>query len=134
MTETTRSSALGPLEKFAASARADFRFAPLNALLLVGLFVIGLAIHLAVHPFSQEAVGFALSSALVMVVALRIAQVWETVIVLGTVACAAVFLLLRPLSEILLVTVLVALLISTSLQIAFQWERLFSCASAASAD
>ena len=34
------------LERFAASARADFRFAPLNALLLVVIFVAGLAVHL----------------------------------------------------------------------------------------
>ena len=52
------------LEKFAASSRADFRFAPLNALLLVAIFVAGLVVHLARHPFSYEAVVLSLGSAL----------------------------------------------------------------------
>ena len=45
------------LEHFATGSRADFRFSPLNAFLLVGIVVIGLGIHLEVHSFSIEAVG-----------------------------------------------------------------------------
>ena len=48
------------LEKFATTARADFRFAPLNVLSLVVIFVIGLVVHLAYYSFSMEAVVLAL--------------------------------------------------------------------------
>lgn len=51
----------GPsLERFATTLRADFRFAPLNAFLVVAVFVVGLTVHLNVHPFSVRAVEVAL--------------------------------------------------------------------------
>jgi hypothetical protein len=50
------------LEKFATTSRADFRFAPLNALLMVGIFILGLVVHLARHPFSEKAVARATAS------------------------------------------------------------------------
>ena len=69
------------------------------------------------------AVGLALGSALALAVLLRIAQVWGAVVVLGTADCLLIYLELRPQSAILLGTVLVALLVSCSLQIAYQWEK-----------
>jgi hypothetical protein len=111
------------LEKFATTARADFRFAPVNALLLVAVMVIGLAVHLNVHAFSTEAVVLALGSALVLAALLRLAQVWGAMIILGTADCLFAYLALRPESEILLASVAVALLIATSVQVAYQWER-----------
>ncbi len=111
------------LEKFATTHRADFRFAPLNVLLLVVIFVIGLFVHLALYPFSVEAVVFSLGSALVLAVCLRMTQVWEAMVILGAADCLIIFLKLRPESEVLLITVVVALLLSTCIQIAFQWER-----------
>ena len=36
-------------ERFSTSSRADFRFAPLNTLALVGIVVAGLTAHLRVH-------------------------------------------------------------------------------------
>ena len=116
-------SALGAFERFAASASADFRFAPLNALLLVAIFVLGLVVHQSVYGFDVMAVGLALGSALALAVLLRIAQVWGAVVVLGTADCLLIYLQLRPQSAILLATVLVALLVSSSLQIAYQWEK-----------
>jgi len=111
------------LERFAASSRADFRFAPLNSLLLVVIFTVGLAIHLAIHPFSVQAVALALGSALVLTGFFRLCQVWEAVVVLATADCLAIHLMLRPDSEILLVTAAVAVLVAPSIQIAYQWER-----------
>lgn len=111
------------IEKFATTLRADFRFAPLNVLLLVAIFVAGLVVHLAVYSFSVEAVVLCLGSALVLAVLLRVSQVWEAVVVLGTADSLIAYLLLRPKSEALLATIIVALLIAPALQIAYQWER-----------
>jgi regulator of protease activity HflC (stomatin/prohibitin superfamily) len=111
------------LERFATTARADLRFAPLNVFLLVAVFAIGLVVHLARHSFSVTAVSLALGSALVLAVCIRLTQVWETVVILGTADCLLIYLTLRPTSEILLVTVGVALLLATCVQIAYQWER-----------
>jgi hypothetical protein len=111
------------LEKFATTLRADFRFAPLNVLLLVAVFVIGLVVHLARYSFSVDAVVLFLGSALALVVLLRLSQVWEAVVVLGTADSLAGYLILRPESEVLLVTIVAGLLLAPALQIAYQWER-----------
>jgi len=111
------------LENFATTMRADFRFAPLNALLLVAILVAGLVAHLNVHPFSVLAVALALGSALALVGMLRVFQVWEAVVVFGTADCLLVFLKLRPEAEILLAAIIVALLVAPAIQIAYQWER-----------
>jgi regulator of protease activity HflC (stomatin/prohibitin superfamily) len=111
------------LERFATTTRADFRFAPLNALLLVGIFVIGLIVHLILHPFSVEAVVLFLGSALALACLVRLSQIWEAVVILGTADGLASYLVLRPESETLLITIVLALLIAPSIQIAYQWER-----------
>jgi len=111
------------VERFATTARADLRFAPLNVFLLIGVFALGLAVHLSTRPFSAEAVALCLGSALVLAVCIRVAQVWEAVVILGAADCLLIFLTLRPDSEVLLVTVGAALLVSTCVQIAYQWER-----------
>jgi len=111
------------LDRLVASLRADFRFAPLNALLLIALFVAGLTVHLSLYDFSPRAVVLFLGSALVLAVLLRVAQVWETVVILGTADCLLAYLQLRPESEVLLTSAAAALLIAPSVQIAYQWER-----------
>lgn len=111
------------LDKFATSLRADFRFAPLNALILIAIIVAGLAVHLSWYPFTAEAVLLFVGSALVLAVILRMAQVWESVLIFGTAVCLAAYLQLRPDSEVLLGSVIVAVLIAPSVQIAYQWER-----------
>jgi len=127
-TQPTPSGGIGALaalslEKFSTSLRADFRFAPLNVLLLVAIFVIGLFIHLAMHPFSVQAVTLALGSALILAFLLRLTQVWEAMVILGAADCLIIYLQLRPESEVLLITAVVALVLSTCLQVAYQWER-----------
>jgi len=113
------------LEKFATTLRADFRFAPLNTLLLVGIFVIGLFVHIACYEFTWQAVVLCLGSALVLSVLLKVSQVWEAVIVLGTADSLIAYLILHPddQSDVLLVTITVALLVAPAVQIAYQWER-----------
>lgn len=129
MTRKTKATDLGKvlmglsLEKFATTHRADYRFAPINVLLLVLVFVVGLVVHLMIHPFTVEAVALALGSALALAALLRMAQVWEATVILGTADCLVIYLQLRPESEVLLTTAVVALLISSSVQIAYQWER-----------
>jgi regulator of protease activity HflC (stomatin/prohibitin superfamily) len=111
------------LERFATSMRADFRFSPLNVLLLVAFFAVGLIVHLAVYGFNVDAVVLFLGSALVLAGLIRLTQVWEAVVVLGTANCLIAYLALRPQDDLALATIALALLVSTSVQIAYQWER-----------
>ncbi len=111
------------IERFATTIRADFRFAPLNVLLLVALFVIGLVVHLTLHSFSMHAVLLFLLSALVLASCIRLTQVWEAVVILGTADGLIGFLALRPQSEVIIATVVIGLLLAPSIQIAYQWER-----------
>ena len=111
------------LEKFATGMRADFRFAPLNALILVGLITAGLFIHLAVHPFEVEAVALTMGTAVILILLLRLAQVWEAVIVLAVACGLTLYLELRPQAGILLITVVVATLLAPAIQLVYQWER-----------
>jgi regulator of protease activity HflC (stomatin/prohibitin superfamily) len=111
------------LEKFATTLRADFRFAPLNVLVLVAIFVVGLIVHLSLHSFSPKAVLLFIGSSLLLAVIFRLTQVWESVLIFGTADCLIAYLQLRPDSEVLLVSALVATLLAPSMQIAYQWER-----------
>lgn len=111
------------LERFAASMPADFRFAPLNVLFLVVLFVAGLIAHLRLNGFSVDAVVLFLGSALVLAGLIRLTQIWEAVVVLATADCLIAYLVMRPYDHVLLATIVIAVLASTSMQIAYQWER-----------
>ncbi|UCH85757.1 MAG: slipin family protein [Candidatus Latescibacterota bacterium] len=75
------------------------------------------------NSFDYYAVVLFLGSALVLGGVLRVAQIWEAVVILGTANGLIGYLVLRPNSEILLVTIAAALLIAPSIQIAYQWER-----------
>jgi len=110
-------------EKFATTLRADFRFAPLNVMILIGVFVVGLVVHLSVYEFSVLAVCFTLGSAVFFALALKMLQVWETVLVLGTINGLLVYLTMRPESAVLVATILVAVILAPSIQIAYQWEK-----------
>jgi hypothetical protein len=118
-------SAIGSfsLEKFATSMRADFRFSAQNVMLLVAVFAVGLVVHLTIHSSTPEAVGMFLGSALALSILLRLIQIWETVVVLGTADCLVAYLALGPDSAVLLVTIVVAVVLSPAVQIAYEWER-----------
>ncbi len=126
------------LEKFATTLRADFRFAPLNVLLLVAIFVIGLVLHLALALGLQDAspagewatvqvVVLYLASAVALAVLLRVSQVWEAVVVLATADGLISYLILHSEATALIVTIIAtivaAALIAPAVQIAYQWER-----------
>ena len=119
-------------ERFSSSSRADFRFAPINALLLVAIYVAGLTLHINLYEFSSDAVFLALGAALGLTFLLRFTQVWEAVVILGTATCLAMYIEwspgsgifeARPDSAVLLWTTVVAVLVSPSIQMAYQWER-----------
>ena len=119
----TTSKPRGPAGASSASDRDDFRFAPLNALLLVIIFVTGLAIHLSVSGFAMQPVYLAVGSALALVVILHFVRTWEAVVIVGTVVGLTMYVDLRPDSTVLLTTALVAVLVAPAIQIAYQWER-----------
>jgi regulator of protease activity HflC (stomatin/prohibitin superfamily) len=111
------------LESFATSLRADFRFSPLNAFILVAIFVFGLIIHLTQYAFTVQAVVVAIGSALGLALIFKVCQIWEVVVVMATAASLWAYLELRPESSILLLTVILASLVAPAIQIAYQWER-----------
>ncbi len=47
------SSKLKALEQFATSSQADFRFSPLNIMVLMALCLTGLGLHFCVYPNSE---------------------------------------------------------------------------------
>ena len=75
---------LDALERFATSFRADFRFAPLNIMILVALCLAGLVIHLAVYPFRLEAVITMIGVAMGLAMTFRLMQIWEAVVIFTT--------------------------------------------------
>jgi hypothetical protein len=85
--------------------------------------VIGLVVHLNTYAFTMNAVLLSLGSALALALLIRMTQVWEAVVILGTADCLLIYLKMRPDSEILLVSAVVALLVAPAIQIAYQWER-----------
>lgn len=110
-------------KKIAMLKRGDFRFGPLNVFLLVVLFVAGLIVHLNVYEVTVDAVLFAICSAIALSIILSVFPFWETVIILAAGDSLSAFWHLRPDSEILIITAVVASIIAPSIQIAYQWER-----------
>jgi len=111
------------LEKFAISFSADYRFGPINIFILVFITMIGLTIHLMLYPFSIQAVEFTVLAALALAVILRVTQIWESVLIMATAAGLACYLLNLPRSPILICTIVLAALLSPTIQIAYQWEK-----------
>jgi regulator of protease activity HflC (stomatin/prohibitin superfamily) len=114
---------LDALERFATSFRADFRFGPLNIMILVSICLIGLFAHFALHPFTIDAVITMVAIALGMSTLLRVSQIWESTLVLTTAAALWAFIEHRPESLVLVVTVVIAGLLSPCVQMAYQWEK-----------
>ena len=114
---------LDGLERFAISSRADYRFAPLNIMILIALCLAGLVVHLVVKPFSLEAVITMIGSAIVLATFFRLFQVWESVVVFTTAAALYVYLRHRPDAWVLVTTVVVAGLLCACIQMAYQWEK-----------
>ncbi len=114
---------LGALERFATSFHADFRFGPLNIMILLVLCLLGLTIHLSVFPFRLQVVITMVGIALILSVLFRLSQIWEAVLVFTTMAALWTYLNHRPESWILVISVVTAGLTAPCIQIAYQWEK-----------
>jgi regulator of protease activity HflC (stomatin/prohibitin superfamily) len=114
---------LDSLDRFATSFRADFRFAPLNIMILVVLSLVGLVVHLAVFPFRIEVVITMIGVAIGLAVSFRLFQIWDAVVVFTTGAALLTYLRHRPEAWVLVTAVVVAGLLSPCLQMAYQWEK-----------
>jgi regulator of protease activity HflC (stomatin/prohibitin superfamily) len=123
MSLKTSTSGLGKLEHFATGFRADYRFGPLNIMVLVAIALIGLGIHLAVYPFELEVVIAMVLTSIVLSVCLRVAQIWEATVVLTTAAGLIIFVLYRSDSVILVTAVVLAGVAAPAVQMAYQWEK-----------
>jgi regulator of protease activity HflC (stomatin/prohibitin superfamily) len=123
MGKKTLSLSTESLDRFSTTFAADYRFAPLNVLVLILVCLAGLVVHLAIHPFELRVVVDVLAVALGLAFLLRTMQVWDTALLFTTVAALYVFLRHRPHSEVLVATVIVAGFVSPALQVAYQWER-----------
>jgi regulator of protease activity HflC (stomatin/prohibitin superfamily) len=114
---------LGGLEKFATGFSADFRFGPVNIMILVGITLVGLLAHFLVYPYRLEVVIAMIAAALVLAVGFRVTQVWEAVLVLTIVTVLWIYHEHRPESGIMVGTLVLAGLVSTCIQVAYQWEK-----------
>ncbi len=123
MSKSLGSFKLGALERFATSFHADFRFGPLNIMILVVLCLLGLMIHLSVFQFRLQVVITMVGIALILSVLFRLSQIWEAVLVLTTMAALWTYLNHRPESWILVISVVTAGLTAPCIQIAYQWEK-----------
>jgi len=123
MSKALGSFKIGSLEQFAISFRADFRFGPLNIMVLVALCLLGLIVHLSVYTFQLQVVITMVGIALILAVLFRISQIWEAVLVLTTMAALWTYLNHRPESLILVISVVTAGLVAPCIQLAYQWEK-----------
>jgi regulator of protease activity HflC (stomatin/prohibitin superfamily) len=122
---STRSDRLGlsALDRFSTSFRADFRFGPINMMVLLAICLVGLVVHLQVHVFDIQAVITMVATALSLGILLRLCQVWEAALIYTTVAAFVAYLRHRPESEVLVASVVAAGLLAPAIQMAYQWER-----------
>ena len=123
MKKQSSQSGLGALEQFATSFRADFRFGPINMVVLLAICLGGLVLHLVIYPFDLQVVITMLATALILAVTLRCSQIWESALILATLAGLAIYLRHRPESWILVSAAVVAGLASPCIQMAYQWEK-----------
>lgn len=114
---------LAALEHFATSFHADFRFGPLNIMIVVGLCLVGLLVHLLLHDYDLDVVITSVGTALCLAVILRVAQIWEVAVVMTTLASLGAYLRHRPDSMVLVLAIIVAGLIAPCVQVAYQWEK-----------
>ena len=114
---------LGALERFATSFRADYRFGPVNMMLLMLVCFGGLGAHLATNPFELKVVICLFGTALSLALFLRLAQIWEASLLLTPMAALGMYLQSRPDHWILVGTVAAAGFLAPCMQMAYQWEK-----------
>lgn len=117
------SFAIGELERFATSFSADFRFGPVNIMVLVMVCLAGLMLHQVYYPFRLSTVLTMAGVAVFLSIVFRLAQVWESVLILTTISAFCTYLRHRPESEILVSAVVIAGMLAPCIQVAYQWEK-----------
>ena len=119
------------LERFGPARSLDFRFAPLNILLLLVFMLAGLIVHTRLHGFGVHPVVFTVVAALVLAASFRASQIWGSVVTGGTLAALAAYLVFnhwleapaRTPSRVLVTATVLAALLAPAVQMANQWER-----------
>ena len=114
---------LESLERLSTGCQPDFRFGPLNVMILLGVCLAGLVVHSVVYPFRLDVVITMIVLPLILATVLRVAQVWEIVLILTTLGALGVYLRHRPESTVLVIAVVLAGLVASSIQIVLQWEK-----------
>jgi regulator of protease activity HflC (stomatin/prohibitin superfamily) len=79
--------------------------------------------HLSVYAFKLEAVITIVGAAVLLSALFRVTQIWESVLILTTLAALGTYLHHRPESPILVAAVVLAGLMAPCLQVAYQWEK-----------
>jgi len=111
------------LEMFSSSFSADFRFGPLNMMILLAISMVGLIVNVMVYPFQLMTILAIAVIAILLAMVLRFTQVWEPSVLFSAIGALVVYFLFRSESWVLIGTVLIAGLFSPSVQLAYQWER-----------
>lgn len=123
MSEPTKESTLTRLESFSTSFGADFRYGPLNIMVMMALCLGGLVLHLSLYPFSFSAVVATMGAGLIIAILCRGAQIWEAALVLTILAGLGIYLTHRPDWWVLVTAVAVGGLAAPCVQMAYQWEK-----------
>ncbi|MFQ5807381.1 MAG: slipin family protein [Phycisphaerae bacterium] len=126
MTESKVTILSRSLERFATTARADYRFAPFNALLVLAVMLVGLVVHVVLYEFGVAPVVYAIIAGLVLAAMFRMHQVWESVVIGGALAALGGYLSFDRLGlppRVLVGATVLAAVAAPSVQIAYQWER-----------
>ncbi|MCP4896605.1 MAG: slipin family protein [bacterium] len=76
-----------------------------------------------IYPFELKVVICMIVTALILGVALRLTQIWETALLLTTLSALGVYLILRPQSDALVTAMVLAGLVAPCIQVAYQWEK-----------
>lgn len=118
-----QSSSLAKINMFSSSFNADFRFLPLNMMVLIGMGVIGLVVHAAIRPLDLEVLLVMATITLSFAVVMRFTQIWEPTVLCTAIGALFLYLLFKEESWVLIVTLCLAGLIAPSIQMAFQWEK-----------
>jgi regulator of protease activity HflC (stomatin/prohibitin superfamily) len=123
MAKITNPLKLPALGRLSFSIPADYRFGPINIVLVLGICLAGLVVHLSVYPFRLQTVITMAGAALVLSVLLRVLPIWEAALLITTLATLGTYLRHRPESGILTAAVFLAGLLSPCIQMALQWEK-----------
>jgi regulator of protease activity HflC (stomatin/prohibitin superfamily) len=123
LSQSSSHQGLSSLEHFSTSFSADYRFGPFNIMMMMMICLAGMVTHLVLYSFDIWVVVTMASTAIGLAVVLRFTQVWESSIILTSMAGIFIYVCHRPESAVLIAAALLAGLLSPCIQIAYQWEK-----------